>query len=62
MRIEEIRTGLAERLQARRAGIEQAALTRILHSVSDPGESSDPEYLEGLRTALRSGWMALFLA
>ena len=51
MRIEEIRTGLAARLRARRAEIEQATLTRI-HSVSDASEISEPEYAEGIRAAV----------
>jgi hypothetical protein len=51
MRIEEIHKGLADRLRERRAEIEQAALARI-HSVSDPTEKPDPEYLDGLRSAV----------
>jgi hypothetical protein len=51
MRIEEIRTGLAKRLRARRTEIEQAALTRI-NSVSEVGESTDPAYRDGLRAAV----------
>jgi len=51
MRIEEIRSGLAKRLRARRGEIEQAALTRI-NAVSDTPQRSDPEYLDGLRTAV----------
>lgn len=51
MRIEEIHSGLADRLMARREEIEQATLTRI-HSVSSPDEGLDPEYLDGLRTAV----------
>jgi PucR C-terminal helix-turn-helix domain/GGDEF-like domain len=51
MRVEEIRSGLARRLRARRAEIEQATLTRI-HSVSGSGERSDPEYTDGLRAAV----------
>jgi hypothetical protein len=51
MRIEEIRRGLTERLRARRPEIEQAALTRV-HAIADPKESADPEYTQGLRTAI----------
>jgi hypothetical protein len=51
MRIEEIRTRLANRLRERRGEIEQAALTRI-HSVADSREGTDPEYLDGLRAAV----------
>ncbi len=51
MRVEEIRAGLARRLRARRAEIEQEALARI-NSVSDLGESTDPAYRDGLRAAV----------
>lgn len=51
MRIEQIHRGLANRLRERRTEIEQATLTRI-HSVADPSEASDPEYADGLRTAV----------
>jgi hypothetical protein len=51
MRIEEVPTGLADRLRARRAEIEQATLTRV-HSVADSTETSDPEYTNGLRAAV----------
>jgi len=51
MRIEEIRRGLAERLNERRAEIEQTVLTRV-HSVSDPDEVRDPDYVTGLRAAV----------
>jgi len=50
MRVREIRRSLVGRLRARRAEIEQAALTRV-HSVSGT-EDSDPEYLDGLRAAV----------
>jgi hypothetical protein len=43
--------GLAERLQERRAEIEQATLARV-HAVSDPGEVDDPEYVLGLKKAV----------
>lgn len=42
---------LHARLLARRDEIEQAALTRV-HAISDPGEVSDPQYLDGLRSAV----------
>jgi DNA-binding PucR family transcriptional regulator len=46
-----MRAELAERLEARRPEIEQAALTRI-YAISDPAEAADPEYADGLRAAL----------
>jgi hypothetical protein len=42
---------LRKRLEARRAEIEQAILTRV-YSVSDPIEAGDPEYVAGLRAAV----------
>lgn len=51
MRIEEIRSGLANRLRERGSEIEQAILTRV-HSVADPSERLDPEYTNGLRAAV----------
>ena len=51
MRIEEIRSGLANRLRARRGEIEQAVLTRI-HSVPDPTSNPGLEYTEGVRAAV----------
>lgn len=42
------RLDLAERLQARRAEIEQAVLTRV-QAIADPREAADPRYAEGLR-------------
>jgi PucR C-terminal helix-turn-helix domain/GGDEF-like domain len=53
---EQIRAELSVRLRSRRAEIEQAVLTRAF-AVSDSNEpvdldSLDPEYLEGLRTAI----------
>jgi hypothetical protein len=51
MRIEEIRKGLPPRLRARRAEIEQATLTRVC-SISGPKENPDPEYTEGIRSAV----------
>lgn len=44
---------LAERLQARREEIEQAVLTRV-YAISDPTELGDPEYVAGLRGAVRT--------
>jgi hypothetical protein len=49
MRIEEIRTGVARRLRGRRREIERITLTRV-YAVSETG--TDPEYLEGLRSAV----------
>ncbi len=46
-----LRAQLAERLASRRGEIEAAALTRI-HAISDPAETEDPQYVEGLRAAL----------
>jgi hypothetical protein len=48
---EQTRAGLYARLQARRAEIEQAALTRV-YAVSDPSGAADPQYVEGLRAAV----------
>lgn len=45
------RTSLGDRLQVRRAEIEQAILTRV-YGVSDTSGISDPEYAEGLRVAV----------
>lgn len=45
------RTALWAGLQARRAEIEQAITMRV-YSVSDPSDTSDPEYIEGLRMAV----------
>jgi hypothetical protein len=45
------RTGLLERLQGRRAEIEQTILTRV-YSVSDPTDSGDREYVDGLHAAV----------
>lgn len=42
---------LSERLQARRAEIEQAVLTRV-YAVSDPTEVMDPVYADGLRSSV----------
>lgn len=48
---DQARTELAHHLRARWAEIEEAATTRI-HAISDPNETADPEYMEGLRTAV----------
>jgi PucR C-terminal helix-turn-helix domain/GGDEF-like domain len=42
---------LSERLRARRREIEQAMLTRI-SAISEPGETEDPTYTDGLRAAV----------
>jgi hypothetical protein len=48
---EQARADLSARLAARRDEIEQAVLTRV-YAVSAPTEPQDPEYIEGLRTAV----------
>jgi PucR C-terminal helix-turn-helix domain/GGDEF-like domain len=48
---ERARATLAERLHARSSEIEQAAMTR-LYGIAESGNPSDPEYSEGLRTAI----------
>jgi PucR C-terminal helix-turn-helix domain/GGDEF-like domain len=49
--LERWRAEVGERLRARRAEIEQAALSRT-HAVSDPAETADPEYISGLQAAV----------
>jgi hypothetical protein len=53
---------IVARLKARRAELEQAALTRV-YAIADPVEAADPGYAEGLRlavsTALDYGFAAL---
>jgi hypothetical protein len=48
---EQARTALYRRLWDRRAEIEQAVLTRA-YAISDPTETFNPEYLEGLRATI----------
>jgi hypothetical protein len=48
---EQARASLYERLQERSGEIEQAILARA-YGVSDPGETADPEYVQGLRAAV----------
>jgi PucR C-terminal helix-turn-helix domain/GGDEF-like domain len=48
---ERARAVISARLRARRAEIEAAVLARA-SAISDPAESHDPEYLEGLRTTI----------
>lgn len=50
MRIEEVRSGLCAQLRSRREEIERSVLTRV-HAI-DPRETSDPEYMRGLRAAV----------
>jgi hypothetical protein len=50
---DQLRAGLAARLQARRDEIEQTILTRV-YSVSDPTDPGDPAYVTGLRAAVSS--------
>jgi PucR C-terminal helix-turn-helix domain len=45
------RAALGERLRGRQAEIERAMLTRV-YAISDPGDTGDPAYLEGLRAAV----------
>jgi hypothetical protein len=49
--LDRIRARIHERLEGRRAEIESALLNRI-YGISDPSDIDDPEYLEGLRTAV----------
>jgi hypothetical protein len=49
--LEQVRAEVSARLKERREEIEAAALARTW-AVSDPAEVSDPEYTQGLRTAL----------
>jgi hypothetical protein len=51
--IDDARAHLHARLQARRHEIDQAVLTRVC-AVSDPAETSDPEYADGLRAAVHA--------
>ena len=51
MRIEEIRTGLTARLRDRKGEIEQAILIRV-GSISDSKQNADPEYTEGIGSAV----------
>ena len=48
-----VRSVLRERLEARRAEIEAAALTRV-RAIADPAEVADPAYAEGLRAAVEA--------
>jgi len=50
--IKRIRSELGARLRARAPEMVEAIFARI-HALSDPAESVDPEYLEGLRQAVR---------
>jgi hypothetical protein len=49
--LQQARAEVGERLRSRRAEIEQATLTRV-YGVSDPADTVDPEYAEGLRAAV----------
>jgi hypothetical protein len=46
-----VRSGLAQRLQARRPELERATLARV-YGISDPGSVRDPDYVTGLREAV----------
>jgi hypothetical protein len=48
---EEVRATLHQRLLARRPEIEQTLITRV-HALADPAETLDPEYVDGLRSAV----------
>jgi hypothetical protein len=50
-RVEEARTALCARLEARRAEIEEATRARVF-AVAAPAETADPEYAHGLRAAV----------
>jgi hypothetical protein len=50
---EEARAALATRLRQRRPEIEQSVVARV-YGISEPTESTDPEYLKGLHAALSS--------
>lgn len=47
-----LRRDLAARLEARRAEIEDAVLTRVYSLSGGPSEAGDPQYAEGLRKAV----------
>ena len=49
--LEQARSQLAERLQARRGEIEEATLTRVF-ALSEPSETADSEYAHGLRASV----------
>jgi hypothetical protein len=49
-REQQARAEVAARLRGRREEIEQAMLARM-HAIAEPGETADPEYVEGLRVA-----------
>lgn len=51
----DLRAHLSARLLERRAEIEAATQVRI-YAVSDPGETGDPTYVEGLRAALSAAF------
>jgi hypothetical protein len=51
MRIEEIRSGLCARLRSRQGEIQAAMFARV-QAISDPRQSTDPDYAEGLRVAI----------
>jgi AcrR family transcriptional regulator/DNA-binding transcriptional ArsR family regulator len=50
--LEEVRTGVVERLRARRAEIEEVIFARVQSGVSGPAGSEDAGYVEGLRAAV----------
>jgi len=51
IRLEQSRLALVERLQGRREEIEAVVLTRV-YAISDPTETKNPSYTEGLRAAV----------
>jgi hypothetical protein len=54
IRIEQVRVGTVGRLRNRRTEIQQAVLARI-YAVADSGQTSNPEYVEGLRETVSAG-------
>lgn len=50
---DQARVAISERLRARVQEIEHAALTRV-YGISEPAETADPEYTDGLRAAVAS--------
>lgn len=47
------RTGVAETLRSRSTELREALQTRV-YAIADPAEAADPQYVEGLRTAIEA--------